>query len=122
MRKSVEECRTEAMRACQWTSQEPDRRGESLLARFPDEGQGNTHQEGKTQPQTKTNSIIQQKQESMTRTGTTKGANIKKSEKGSRTTKIVGFSIDTDLLPELDKLSNRSRVINELLRNYFKKP
>lgn len=56
----------------------------------------------------------------MTRTGTTKGANIKKSEKGSRTTKIVGFSIDTDLLPELDKLSNRSRVINELLRNYFK--
>lgn len=32
MRKSVEECRTEAMRACQWTSQESDRRGESLLA------------------------------------------------------------------------------------------
>lgn len=32
MRKSVEECRTEARRACQWTSQEPERRGESLLA------------------------------------------------------------------------------------------
>ena len=58
----------------------------------------------------------------MTRTGTTKGANIKKSEKGSRTTKIVGFSIDTDLLPELDKLVNRSRLVNKLLRNYFKKP
>lgn len=57
----------------------------------------------------------------MTRTGTTKGANVKKSKKNGKTTKIVGFSIDNDLLPELDKLSNRSRVINELLRNYFKK-
>lgn len=66
--------------------------------------------------------ILIKKQESMTRTGTTKGANIKKSEKGSRTTKIVGFSIDTDLLPELDKLANRSRLVNKLLRNYFKKP
>ena len=90
------------------------------MERFPDEGQGNTHRRKETQLQIKTNSNI--KQESMTRTGTTKGANIKKSEKGNRTTKIVGFSIDTDLLPELDKLSNRSRVINELLRNYFKKP
>lgn len=58
----------------------------------------------------------------MKQTGATKGASIKKSEKKGRTTKIVGFSIDTDLLPELDKLPNRSRVINELLRNYFKKP
>ena len=66
--------------------------------------------------------ILTIKTKSMTRTGTTKGANIKKSEKGSRTTKIVGFSIDTDLLPELDKLANRSRVVNKLLRNYFKKP
>lgn len=66
--------------------------------------------------------ILTIKTKSMKRTGTTKGANIKKSEKGSRTTKIVGFSIDTDLLPELDKLANRSRLVNKLLRNYFKKP
>ena len=66
--------------------------------------------------------ILTIKTKSMTSTGTTKGANIKKSETGSRTTKIVGFSIDTDLLPELDKLANRSRLVNKLLRNYFKKP
>lgn len=43
----------------------------------------------------------------------------KASPKQGRTTKIVSFAIDTDLIPHIQRMANKSRFINDLLRKYF---
>ena len=43
------------------------------------------------------------------------------SPKSGRTTKIISFAIDNDLVPYVQSLANKSRFINGLLRNYFEK-
>lgn len=45
----------------------------------------------------------------------------KASPKQGRTTKIVSFAIDTDLIPHIQRMANKSRFINDLLRKYFGK-
>lgn len=45
----------------------------------------------------------------------------KASPKHGRTTKIVSFAIDTDLIPHIQRIANKSRFINDLLRKYFGK-
>lgn len=42
---------------------------------------------------------------------------IKRTKKGTgKTVKLVGVQIDTDLLPYLDKVGNKSRFINDAIR------
>lgn len=46
--------------------------------------------------------------------------NIKRTKKGAgATVTLVGVQIDNDLLPYLKEQSNRSRFINNLLREHF---
>lgn len=45
----------------------------------------------------------------------------KASPKQGRTTKIVSFAIDMDIIPHIERMANKSRFINELLRKYFGK-
>lgn len=49
------------------------------------------------------------------------GKKYKASPKQGRTTKIVSFAIDTDLIPHIQRMANKSRFINDLLRKYFGK-
>lgn len=47
-------------------------------------------------------------------------AKIKSTKKGAgKTVTLVGIQIDNDLLPYLKGQSNRSRFINNLLREHF---
>lgn len=48
-------------------------------------------------------------------------ARYKSSPKEGRTVKLIGFYIDNDLVPQVNKLANKSRFINDLLRKYFAK-
>lgn len=44
----------------------------------------------------------------------------KRTKKGvGATVKLVGFQIDKDLIPHLNTLKNKSRFINDLLREKF---
>ena len=43
----------------------------------------------------------------------------KASPKQGRTTKIVSFAIDVDIIPHIQRMANKSRFINDLLRKYF---
>ena len=46
--------------------------------------------------------------------------NIKRTKKGiGSTVKLVGIQIDNDLLPYLNAQPNKSRFINNLLRQHF---
>lgn len=46
--------------------------------------------------------------------------NIKRTKKGTgATVKLVGMQIDNDLLPFLNAQPNKSRFINNLLRQHF---
>ena len=46
--------------------------------------------------------------------------NIKRTKKGAGSTvKLVGIQIDNNLLPYLNAQSNKSRFINNLLRQHF---
>lgn len=45
----------------------------------------------------------------------------KASPKQGRTTKIVSFAIDVDIIPHIQRIANKSRFINDLLRKYFGK-
>lgn len=45
----------------------------------------------------------------------------KASPKQGRTTKIVSFAIDMDIIPHIQRIANKSRFINDLLRKYFGK-
>ncbi|MGN0332506.1 MAG: hypothetical protein ACI4D9_05705 [Lachnospiraceae bacterium] len=49
------------------------------------------------------------------------GKKYKASPKQGRTTKIVSFAIDVDLIPHIQRMANKSRFINDLLRKYFGK-
>lgn len=49
------------------------------------------------------------------------GKKYKASPKQGRTTKIVSFAIDMDIIPHIERMANKSRFINELLRKYFGK-
>lgn len=49
------------------------------------------------------------------------GKKYKASPKQGRTTKIVSFAIDTDLIPHIQRMANKSRFINDLLRKYLGK-
>ena len=47
-------------------------------------------------------------------------AKIKSTKKGAgKTVTLVGIQIDYDLLPYLNALPNKSRIINDLLRKKF---
>lgn len=49
-------------------------------------------------------------------------ATIRKSfEKGKRTQKMMTFRLDCDLETKLNQESNKGRLINDLLREHFKK-
>lgn len=48
-------------------------------------------------------------------------ARYKRSPKDGRTVKLIGFYIDNDLVPLVNKLANKSRFINDLIRKYFSK-
>ena len=45
----------------------------------------------------------------------------KASPKQGRTTKTISFAIDMDLIPQIQRMANKSRFINDLLRKYFGK-
>lgn len=45
----------------------------------------------------------------------------KASPKQGRTTKTISFAIDMDLIPHIQRMANKSRFINDLLRKYFGK-
>lgn len=49
------------------------------------------------------------------------GKKYKASPKQGRTTKIVSFAIDMDIIPHIERMANKSRFINDLLRKYFGK-
>ena len=81
------------------------------MARFPDEGQGNTHRERETQPQAKTESIMEQEEKKRRWKSTPKGR--------GRTTKVMTINFDLDVLERIQQAPNKSRVVNDILRRFF---
>lgn len=50
------------------------------------------------------------------------GATYKRTKKGTgRTTKYMNFGIDNDLVGILDKLSNKTRFVNDAIREKIKR-
>lgn len=45
----------------------------------------------------------------------------KASPKQGRTTKIISFAIDTDLVPYIQSRANKSRFVNDLIRKFIQK-
>lgn len=85
------------------------------MARFPDEGQGNTHRKGETQPQAKTDSknrkIMEQEEKKRRWKSTPKGR--------GRTTKVMTINFDLDVLERIQQAQNKSRLVNDILRRFF---
>ena len=85
------------------------------MARFPDEGQGNTHLEGETQPQAKTDSknknIMEQEEKKRCWKRTPKGR--------GKTTKALTINFDLDVLERIQQAPNKSRLVNDILRRFF---
>lgn len=85
------------------------------MARFPDEGQGNTHRERETQPQAKltvkNGKIMEQEEKKRRWKSTPKGR--------GRTTKVLTINFDLDVLERIQQAPNKSRLVNDILRRFF---
>ena len=85
------------------------------MARFPDEGQGNTHRRRETQPQAKqtvkNKNIMEQEEKKRRWKSTPKGR--------GRTTKVLTINFDMDVLERIQQAPNKSRLVNDILRRFF---
>lgn len=85
------------------------------MARFPDEGQGNTHRRRETQPQAKltvkNGKIMEQEEKKRRWKSTPKGR--------GRTTKVLTINFDLDVLERIQQAPNKSRLVNDILRRFF---